>query len=156
MGLILLTTFVIMGRGLGASGGFTSIVAFGVDSVAPTHAESNQVFSTFLENEGKHPLNTWLVYEIIGIFIGGFLAALFAGRIKGGTDKGPNISKITRLSYAFTGGLLMGFAAKIARGCTSGQALTGGAILSLGSWIFMLALFAGGFIAATFVRRQWL
>ena len=42
-----------------------------------------------------------------------------------------------------------------ARGCTSGQALTGGAVLSLGSWVFMMAVFTGGYIVAPLVRRQW-
>jgi uncharacterized membrane protein YedE/YeeE len=49
----------------------------------------------------------------------------------------------------------MGFAARLARGCTSGQALTGGAILSLGSWIFMMCVFAGGYLVAPFVKRDW-
>ena len=56
---------------------------------------------------------------------------------------------------AVVGGILMGFAARLARGCTSGQALTGGAILSLGSWIFMMCVFAGGYLVAPFVKRDW-
>ena len=46
-------------------------------------------------------------------------------------------------------------AAKLTRGCTSGQALSGGAVQSVGSWAFMLSVFAGGYAAAYFVRRQW-
>ncbi len=42
------------------------------------------------------------------------------------------------------------------RGCTSGQALVGGAELSIGSWAFMFSIFAGGFAVAYFVRRQWI
>ena len=61
-----------------------------------------------------------------------------------------------RLTYAFVGGGLLGWGAKLARGCMSGQALTGGAILNLGSWAFMFAVFGGGYLAAYFVRRQWL
>ena len=49
----------------------------------------------------------------------------------------------------------MGFGAKMARGCTSGQALTGGTMLSVGGWAFMLAVFAGAYAFAYFVRRQW-
>ena len=33
--------------------------------------------------------------------------------------------------------------------------LSGGAMLSVGSWVFMLAVFAGGYGMAYFVRRQW-
>jgi hypothetical protein len=49
----------------------------------------------------------------------------------------------------------MGFAARMALGCTSGQALSGGALMSAGSWIFMLSVFAGGYGLARAVRRQW-
>ena len=58
-------------------------------------------------------------------------------------------------AYAIAGGVLMGFAARLARGCTSGQALTGGAVMAFGSWIFMLAVFAGGYVTAPLARRQW-
>jgi uncharacterized membrane protein YedE/YeeE len=61
----------------------------------------------------------------------------------------------TRLTLAFAGGALAALGAKLAKGCTSGQALTGGSQLNAGSWIFMLAVFAGGYALAYFVRRQW-
>jgi hypothetical protein len=51
--------------------------------------------------------------------------------------------------------MLMGLGAKLARGCTSGQALTGGALLSVGSWLFILTAFAAGYLAAPLVRRAW-
>ena len=95
------------------------------------------------------------MFEVLGVFLGGALGAYSAGRMKVGVDKGPNVSRATRFALAVFGGVLMGFAARLARGCTSGQALTGGAALSLGSWIFMMAVFTGGYLAAPLVRRQW-
>jgi uncharacterized membrane protein YedE/YeeE len=71
-------------------------------------------------------------------------------------EKGPKITVNRRLLFAFLGGGLMGIGAKLARGCTSGQALTGGAVLNVGSWAFMLCVFAGAYAMAYFVRRQWL
>jgi uncharacterized membrane protein YedE/YeeE len=56
---------------------------------------------------------------------------------------------------AFVGGAIMGYGARFARGCTSGQALSGGAVLSAGSWAFMFAVFGGGYALAYFVRRLW-
>ena len=85
-----------------------------------------------------------LVALVIGIGFGFFL------------ERGPRISSRGRLVLAFTGGTLMGFAAKMARGCTSGQALTGGALMSVGSWIFMIAIFIGAYAFAYFMRRQWI
>jgi hypothetical protein len=79
-----------------------------------------------------------------------------AGRFKVTVEKGPRISTRGRLLYALAGGTLMGWAASLARGCTSGQALSGGATLAVGSWVFMMMLFAGGYAFAYVVRRQWL
>lgn len=156
LGLTLLASFVIMGRGLGASGGFTSIVSFLVNLVAPTYSESNSMYGAYLQNPLGHPLADWLVVEIAGVVIGGFLSGLFSKRISLGIDKGERITSKSRLILAFIGGTLMGYAAKIARGCTSGHALTGGALLNLGSWIFMLSIFAGAYAVAYLVRRQWI
>ena len=70
-------------------------------------------------------------------------------------EKGPRISNKGRFFFAFIGGSLMGFGAKLARGCTSGQALSGGAMLSVGGWAFMAAVFVGAYAFAYFIRRQW-
>lgn len=156
LGLVLLTAFVVMGRGLGASGAFSSLVAVGVDKVAPAHAQSNQFYQEYLGDGSKNPLNDWLVFEVLGIFVGGFISGALGGRIKISTEKGERISVRNRLIFAFIGGGLMGFGAKLARGCTSGQALTGGALLNVGSWVFMMMVFAGAYAAAYFMRRQWI
>ncbi|MCK7524905.1 MAG: hypothetical protein MZV64_48520 [Ignavibacteriales bacterium] len=47
-------------------------------------------------------------------------------------------------------------APSIAKGCTSGQALTGGSMLNVGSLVFMLAVFASAYALAYFVRKEWL
>jgi uncharacterized membrane protein YedE/YeeE len=155
LGLTLLAAFFLMGRGLGASGGYTSLVSATVDAVAPEHAASNGMYSAYLEGSNGGPLKDWLVFEICGVLVGGFISARLARRIKPGVMRGPRISTRGRLMFAFGGGLLMGFAAKLARGCTSGLALTGGAVLSVGAWVFMLCIFIGAYAAAYLVRRQW-
>ncbi len=155
LGLVLLASFVIMGRGLGASGAFSSLVATGVNAINPAHARANSFYVDYLGDGTSNPLMDWLVFEVIGVFAGGFISGALAGRLKATTEKGPHISPRGRLGYAFFGGALMGIGAKLARGCTSGQALTGGAMLNLGSWTFMLAVFAGAYAMAYFVRRQW-
>jgi len=96
------------------------------------------------------------VFEVLGVFLGGAVAALTAGRMKLGVLKGPRISSEFRLAFALTGGILMGIAARLARGCTSGQALSGGALLSFGSWVFMFSVFTGGYALARLMKREWL
>ena len=155
IGVVLLLAFLIMGRGLGASGAFSTVVATGVSVVAPDHASENLPYAAYLGDGTASPLKDWLVFEIIGVALGGFLSALLAGRFRTAIDRGPNTTDRARMVYAFGGGAIMGIGAKLARGCTSGQALTGGALLSVGSWLFIIGAFAAGYLAAPLFKRQW-
>lgn len=155
LGLVLLASFVVMGRGLGASGAFSSFVALAVDTIAPAHARANEFYLGYLEGGAGHPLKSYLVFQVLGVLAGGFFSGVLARRVKRTVEKGPRIGVRARLLMAFSGGALMGIGAKMARGCTSGQALSGGAVLNVGSWAFMLMIFAGGYMLAYFVRRQW-
>lgn len=154
LGCILLLAYIIAGRGLGASGAFTSLVAAGVNVVAPSHAQSNVFYKKYLPS-GRNPLKDWLVFEILGVLCGGWISGKLAGRIRFTVEKSPAISTASRFTLAFSGGILLGVGSKLARGCTSGQALSGGALLSTGSWVFMLAVFAGAYSAAWLVKKQW-
>lgn len=156
LGIVLLLAFVVMGRGLGASGALSTTVAAAVNAVAPSHAAGNAFYENYLGDGTQSPFKDWLVFEVIGLVIGGFISGAIAGRNKFTVEKGPNISTKKRFLFAFIGGSLMGFGAKLARGCTSGQGLTGGAMLSVGGWAFMLMVFAGAYATAYFVRRQWI
>lgn len=155
LGLVLLAAYVVMGRGLGASGAFSSLVATATDIVAPAHARGNAFFAEYLGDGSKNPLMDWLVFEIVGVFVGGFVSGTLAGRVRRRIEHGPATSGGIRLLLAFIGGVMIGFGAKLARGCMSGQALTGGAVLGVGSWATMMAIFGGAYALAYFVRRQW-
>ena len=153
LGLVLLLTFLVVGRGLGASGAFVRVVAEGVHQVSPERAAANAVYRSAGDEGG--PLDEWLLVEVAGMMIGGALSARFAGRWRRIVERGPTTVARSRLLLAFGGGAVMAIGARLARGCTSGQALSGGAVLSAGSWAFMLALFAGAYAAVTISRRQW-
>jgi len=155
LGLVLLAAFVIMGRGLGASGAFSSTMSWLVNLVAPAHAQANEYMQQYLGDGSTHPLKAWLVFEVIGVAAGALVSGLLAGRAHIAVEKGPRVSTAVRLVCAFAGGMLMAFGAHLARGCTSGQALTGGALLNVGSWVFMIMVFVGGYAAAWFFRWQW-
>tara|TARA_R110000868_G_scaffold259361_7_gene517391 strand:+ start:13065 stop:13613 length:549 start_codon:yes stop_codon:yes gene_type:complete len=156
LGLVLLSTFVVMGRGIGASGAMTSVVAATSNIVAPNHTQTNEFYQGYLGDGTVNPLKDWLVFEVLGVLIGGFLSGAFAGRSKIKIEKGLNITTNRRFQYAFVGGMIMAFGTKLARGCTSGQALTGGALMNVGSWLFMISLFVGAYATAWFVRRLWI
>jgi hypothetical protein len=154
LGLVLLAAFVIMGRGLGASGGFNAIVAFLMDTFAPAHAKTREWLAGYFVG-GTSPLKEWLFFEIVGVFTGALISGLLARRVRVIVEKGPRASVRARLLMAFGGGVLMAIGAALARGCTSGQALTGGALLNLGSWVAMLMIFVGAYALASFVRWEW-
>lgn len=153
LGLVLLAAFVVMGRGIGASGALTTTIASSIHVVAPSHVSHNKFYEEYLGD--GNPIHDWIVVEVLGVFLGGWISGKLAGRVGKTVEKGPRISVNRRLTFAFTGGLIMGIGAKLARGCTSGQALTGGALLNVGSWVFMIAVFAAAYGVAHFVRRQW-
>jgi hypothetical protein len=154
LGLVLFASFFLTGNGLGASGGLNRILVFFEDLIAPQHVDTTPYL---LEMAGgsKNPLDSWIVFVTAGVVLGGFVSGWINGRIKVETGKGPQISKRTRWLMAFIGGLFMGYGARFARGCTSGQALSGGAVQSVGSWAFMFAVFGGAYALAYFVRKLW-
>lgn len=152
LGLVLLTAFVTMGRGLGASSAFSAAAGAAVTTVAPEYSKTSPYWSEFL---GSNPFKEWLVFEVLGVFLGGLVSGLFANRAKLVVEHGPRWTKAKRLGFAFFGGSLMALGAKVGSGCTSGQALTGGALLNAGSWAFMMAMFASAYGVAWFLRKQW-
>ncbi len=155
MGLLIIFTFYLTGRGLGASGALKSGVVTVVNTIAPTHAENNAYYSKFLSDD-ESPLNNWLVFEAIGVLLGAFLSGAFTGRIKLKVEHSPKITSKRRLVFALIGGTLFGLGAQIARGCTSGAALSGMAVLATGGFITMISIFGTGYIVAYFFRKNWI
>jgi hypothetical protein len=153
LGLVLLAAFVIAGRGLGASGAFASVAAGVTAAAAPERAAASPLFGRYLAGSG--PWRDWLLFELAGVAIGGFLSALFARRLRREVERGPRTSRRARIVAAFGGGAVMGLGAILARGCTSGLALTGGALLGVGSWLFMGAAFAAAYLLSPLTKRAW-
>lgn len=122
-------------------------------AVAPDRAAASPYFSRYLAGEG--PWREWLLFEIAGVLLGGFLSAWFHGRLRRDVERGPAIGRTPRLALAAAGGAVMGGGAVLAGGCTSGLALSGGAMLSAGSWLFIGAAFAAAYLFAPVVRKAW-
>ena len=156
LGLLLLATFYITGRGLGASGAVKSAVVTTVDKVAPVHAEESDFYSQFI-TDSQFPMFNWLVFESIGMFFGGLLSGALFGRIKKmRVEKSPNITNSTRLIFAGLGGILFGIGSQFGRGCSSGAALSGTGSFAFGGFMVMLVMFGTGYLAAWFFRKLWI
>jgi len=154
LGIVLFASFFLTGQGLGASGGIARMVLFVENAIAPDHVDRNPILAGWAGGT-KNPLDHWLVWGVLGAAIGGFVSGWLRGRVKLETYRGEGVPKRTRWMMALAGGILMGYAARLGRGCTSGQALSGGATLSVGSFALMFAMFAGGYLLAYPIRRLW-
>jgi len=152
LGIALFGSFMIAGQGMGASGAFARASAQ-LTYLYDTTFAANAYAGKYLTH--GNALGNWTVIQVFGIFIGGYISAAFAGRIKGSVDRGEGYSIFKRLFWAFLGGVIIAIATRFARGCTSGQALDGAATFSIGAWIFMLAAFGTGFFFANFFKKQW-
>jgi hypothetical protein len=146
---------VVSGRGLGASGGIKYCVVSIVGAVNPPRVENSAYYSKYFEN-GKKPLTNWLTLEIFGVVAGGLISGAVSGRLKLRVEKSPKISVTRRLVFAFLGGVLFVYGGQLARGCTSGAALSGMAVLSTTGFVTMIAIFGSAFAFAWFFRKNWI
>jgi uncharacterized membrane protein YedE/YeeE len=153
LGITLLATFYVVGWGLAASSAFSLLAGVGTREVNPEYAHTLKYFARYLDV--KAPLLNWGLFEIGGLFVGALAGSLLSGNFRLKFDKAAHMKNGTRLLTAFTGGMLIGFASRLARGCTSGVALSGGAQLALSGWVFVISMFISGFILAAFFRRLW-
>jgi uncharacterized membrane protein YedE/YeeE len=153
LGLTLLLSYALLGTGLGASGGISRIAAAAAHGIAPSTVEHNAYLGGWFEGGG--PLAHYLVAMFAGTLLGGFVSAFAARRVTVAIERGPTSPAGLRLALALLGGVLAGIGARFALGCTSGQALSGGAMLQIGSFVFTGTCFAAAFALAPIVRREW-
>ena len=156
LGLVLLTTIYITGRGLGASGAMKTVVVGTISKVADSHYHNAEYYKAYNEDHPKSVWKSWLLFEVIGVMLGAFVSGLISNRIHLKLEKGPRISNRGRIVGALVGGALFGFGSQLGRGCTSGSALSGMAVMSLGGILTMVAIFGGAYFLAFFFRKLWL
>ncbi|MDH3661548.1 MAG: YeeE/YedE family protein [Alphaproteobacteria bacterium] len=152
LGLVLLLTFLMTGHGLGASGFFTRFTAALGGWLAPAATGANTYLGPYLQS---NPIASWISWEIVGVAIGALAGSITSGRFRLALERGPSIGANERLIYALIGGVLVGFGARLARGCTSGLGLSGGATLAVAAFVFLIAFFAAGFLVTFAARRVW-
>lgn len=158
LGLALLLTFLITGHGLGASGFFTALTAAVSDAVAPAWTAANAYLKPYLGMAGG-PLAGWITWEVVGVAVGALAGSLAAGRFRVTVDRTYDAAEArssgvgVRLLRALAGGALVGFGARLARGCTSGLGLSGSATLAVAGFLFLIGFFAAGFMVSFVVGR---
>jgi uncharacterized membrane protein YedE/YeeE len=156
LGLVLLAANFISGRGLGASGAIKSCIVTVSTTVAPASSQNSGFIKEYTGKHPGNPMKNWLVFEMLGVLVGGFLSGAVAGRLTWKVEHSPKITSKKRLILALIGGILFGWGSQMGRGCTSGSALSGMAVLSLGGFITMMAIFGTAFALAYFFRKNWI
>ncbi len=154
LGVLSWITFATMDKALGTSTTMVRAVGVAERVVAPEHVDGNAYFRKYLgTSEKPKPWFEWQFALVLMMPLGAFLASkLGRDRIREDMPAlwqarfGP--SKAKRWAFAFLGGAVMLFGARMAGGCTSGHGLSGGMQLAVSSWIFTAALFGAGIGAA--------
>ena len=95
----------------------------------------------------KTPGN-WEAIFLIGAVVAGLVMALVRKEFKlkllhSNWTKFRGTSKINRVLWAFIGGFVLIFGARMAGGCTSGHVVSGGMQLAVSSLVFAVFVFAG-------------
>jgi hypothetical protein len=150
LGVLSWITFAFMGKALGVS--TTPVCAVGgiERAVAPTHADGTAYLAKYIGTTADpKPVVDWQFALVVMLAVGAFIAARAAGKIR--AEHVPAIwrarfgpSRAVRYAAAFVGGVVLIFGARMAGGCTSGHALSGGMQLALSGWVFMAAMFLAG------------
>lgn len=150
LGLVLLLTFVLTGHGLGATGASTRVAAWIGLVAAPASTHANAYLGPMVE--GGNPVASWISWQVIGVAIGALLAAFLGGRFRVQFDGARSVGAPRRIATALAGGVLAGFGARVAAGCTSGLGLSGAATLGISAFVFLGTFFAAGLIVNRLVR----
>ena len=153
LGIALMGMFIFTGHGLGANGFFKRLTIWISDLSLSEWTHANTYFSN-LANRGNL-FDKWISWEIIGIAIGAIIGSVLASRFKFKVEKGLNISIPLRLLLAVIGGILTGFGASLARGCTSALGLSGGATLAVGAFVLLMGFFIAGLVVSRLTRKVW-
>ncbi len=103
---------------------------------------------------------TWDVYLTIGMFLGALASSLASGEFRWRTMPDSQWREVfgesvaVRWAVVFFGTALIQYAAGLAGGCTAGLAVSGGAVLAPGAFLFIVGMFAGGIPVAWLLYRR--
>ena len=97
-------------------------------------------------------MSSWITWQVIGVALGAFASALWAGRFRVQLDGARSVGATRRVGAALVGGLLAGFGARVSAGCTSGLGLSGAATLAIAAFVFLATFFAAGLLMSRLTR----
>ena len=154
LGLLNIAVFYSADYYLSVSTTFSRFAGMLVSVVAPDHVAANAYW------QKVKPVVDWQFMLVLGIPIGAYLAARLSQPVKFSASL-PDMwvsrfgaSSAKRWFFGIVGGILVGFGARLADGCTSGHALSGGAQMAVSSWVFLVAMMISGTASAWLIFRR--
>jgi len=151
-GLVIIVTAWISKQYFGASTCFVRISGYIEQIFSPGYVERSDYFSRFA------PLVDWQVMMVLGILLGSFIASKTDGsfKLKAVPDMWASRfgnNPVRRAVFAFLGGILLMFGARLAGGCPSGYGLGAMVQLAVSGLVVVACFFAGGIIFANIIYR---
>jgi len=153
LGVVGILTVALSNSLLGASGGFENLAGLVGKAIAPT--AFNNVYFNFVMPPGI----TWQVILLVGVFFGGMVGALSAGKLHWSWMPEVQWARVfgerrwVRWGLAFSGAIVLEYGAGIAGGCTSGLAISGGMLLAPAAFLFIAGMFMSGIATALIIYR---
>ncbi len=102
------------------------------------------------------PKVDWEWMLVLGIIFGSFTSAKLSGQfnltwVPASWTAAFGSQPFIRIAAALLGGIMLGFGARWAGGCTSGHGISGTLQLAVSSWLAAICFFIGGIAAAFFI-----
>ncbi len=152
IGVLSWLTFYFSDKPIGASSFYATVSGMLGKAVAPKHTEQLDYF------KNNPPKLNWEFAFVLAAIAGAAVAALTGGDFV--NEWVPEMwrarfgdSLALRGAFAFGGGVLMAFGARLAGGCTSGHGISGTLQLNVASWIAVICFFIGGAVVANLMFR---
>ncbi len=145
---IAITIFIVSDRVLGASTFYPYIA----DRL--TGLTDNAYYIKQVEQSGFYEMKF-----LAGAFLSGLVYSVLKGEFKirllhDNWIRMKGTSSAGRIFWAFTGGFLLLFGARLAGGCTSGHIISGGIQLAVSSWVFAVFVFTAFLLTGHFFYRK--
>jgi uncharacterized membrane protein YedE/YeeE len=144
IGVLSWFAFAMANHPIGITSAFENTAALGAKAAAPGMAQEHAYFTS---PENKPPKIGWEWMLVLGVFFGSLASALLSKdreliRVPRLWASRFGNSTALRMTAALGGGALMMFGARLAKGCTSGHAISGTLQLAVSSWLFAALIFA--------------
>jgi hypothetical protein len=150
LGALATIALTLSGKRLSSAGGYQQLAGWLGARLAP----DNDFFRRLPSDA------TWELLVLAGMLAGAFASALSGRelRVRLMPDTqwadvfGPSVAR--RWLLVFAGTAIIQVAAGVAGGCTASLAVSGGAVLAPGAFVFMAGMFAGGIAVARWIYRR--